>query len=91
MFGGVRPSFQKVDEITFTRPVDVGDLLRLTSTVVFAANLDEQRSGEAVRQRLRVLLDFSACSSISIVGAGGCTNTYTRMTRCLMHKVLTVA
>ena len=44
MFGGVRPAFKKVDEITFTRPVDVGDLLRLTSTVVHAAPLDaEQR------------------------------------------------
>ncbi len=42
MFGGLRPSFLKVDEITFTRPVDVGDLLRLTSTVVHATHADEQ-------------------------------------------------
>ncbi|KXZ55226.1 hypothetical protein GPECTOR_3g368 [Gonium pectorale] len=44
MFGGRRPVFIKVDEITFSRPVDVGDLLRLTSTVVHAAPTDEQGS-----------------------------------------------
>ncbi|GIL91073.1 hypothetical protein Vretifemale_18757 [Volvox reticuliferus] len=43
MFGGVRPAFHKVEEITFTRPVDVGDLLRLTSTVVHASHMSEQK------------------------------------------------
>ncbi|KAG2496152.1 hypothetical protein HYH03_005754 [Edaphochlamys debaryana] len=39
MFGGARPSFHKVDEITFARPVDVGDLLRLSSSVLHSENL----------------------------------------------------
>lgn len=43
MFGGSRPVFQKVDEITFSRPVDMGDLLRLTSTVVHAEQLDSSK------------------------------------------------
>ncbi|EFJ45017.1 hypothetical protein VOLCADRAFT_106173 [Volvox carteri f. nagariensis] len=54
MFGGVRPTFQKVDEITFTRPVDVGDLLRLTSTVAHAAPLGEQQD------RGRVVIEVEA-------------------------------
>ncbi len=36
-FLGTRPVFVEVDEITFKRPVDVGDLLRLRSRVLWAA------------------------------------------------------
>lgn len=36
-FLGTRPIFVEVDEITFKRPVDVGDLLRLRSRVLWAA------------------------------------------------------
>eukprot|EP00955_Chlamydomonas_euryale_P061230 357951-Chlamydomonas_euryale.AAC.5 len=32
-FAGVRPTFVKVDEVVFVKPVDVGDLLRLESKV----------------------------------------------------------
>ncbi|KAK9859845.1 hypothetical protein WJX84_005719 [Apatococcus fuscideae] len=38
MFAGARPNFDRVGEITFLRPVDVGDLLRLTSKVMHTAN-----------------------------------------------------
>lgn len=34
MFAGVRPIFKEIDEVTFKRPVDIGDLLRLTSSIV---------------------------------------------------------
>ena len=34
MFAGQRPIFKEVDEVTFMRPVDVGDLLRLRSCVL---------------------------------------------------------
>jgi acyl-coenzyme A thioesterase 9 len=33
-FAGTRPAFLLVDDITFRRPVDVGDLLRLKSHVL---------------------------------------------------------
>lgn len=35
MFAGSRPTFIRVGEITFKKPVEVGDLLRLHSTVLF--------------------------------------------------------
>ncbi len=35
MFAGSRPIFKQVGEITFKKPVDVGDLLRLHSTVLY--------------------------------------------------------
>ena len=38
MFAGARPKFDRVGEISFLRPVDVGDLLRLTSKVLQSAN-----------------------------------------------------
>ncbi|KAK9832997.1 hypothetical protein WJX74_003894 [Apatococcus lobatus] len=38
MFAGARPSFDRVGEISFLRPVDSGDLLRLTSKVLHTAN-----------------------------------------------------
>lgn len=34
MFAGQRPIFKEVDEVTFMRPVDVGDLLRLRSCIL---------------------------------------------------------
>ncbi|KAL3139880.1 hypothetical protein ABBQ38_004174 [Trebouxia sp. C0009 RCD-2024] len=34
MFAGQRPTFKEVDEVTFMRPVDVGDLLRLRSCIL---------------------------------------------------------
>lgn len=34
MFAGQRPVFKEVDEVTFMRPVDVGDLLRLRSCIL---------------------------------------------------------
>lgn len=54
MFGGSRPVFQKVDEITFSRPVDMGDLLRLTSTVVHAEQLDSSKGRVIVEVEARV-------------------------------------
>ena len=35
MFAGSRPRFRQVGEIKFKKPVEVGDLLRLRSTVVY--------------------------------------------------------
>ena len=35
MFAGSRPRFRQVGEIKFKKPVEVGDLLRLHSTVVY--------------------------------------------------------
>jgi len=35
MFAGSRPIFKQVGEITFKKPVDVGDLLSLHSTVLY--------------------------------------------------------
>ncbi len=58
MFGGSRPVFQKVDEITFSRPVDMGDLLRLTSTVVHAEQLD----GSKVRGTVAVAAAAAAAA-----------------------------
>lgn len=34
MHCGSRPSFERVDDITFRKPVEVGDLLRLKSLVL---------------------------------------------------------
>lgn len=34
MFAGSRPIFVEVDEVTFQRPVDVGDLLRFKSCIL---------------------------------------------------------
>lgn len=34
MFAGQRPVFKEIDEVTFKRPVDIGDLLRLTSSIL---------------------------------------------------------
>lgn len=41
-FVGTRPVFVEVDEITFKRPVDVGDLLRLRSRVLWSAAKDAE-------------------------------------------------
>ncbi|GLC67776.1 hypothetical protein PLESTF_000606200 [Pleodorina starrii] len=71
MFGGVRPAFHKVEEITFSRPVDVGDLLRLTSTVVHAAHLDEQR------ERARVVVEVEARVTKPEAVDSFVTNTFT--------------
>lgn len=44
MFAGARPIFDHIGEVSFLRPVDVGDLLRLTSKVLHTANdLDRVR------------------------------------------------
>ncbi|KAK9809579.1 hypothetical protein WJX73_004048 [Symbiochloris irregularis] len=45
MFSGTRPRFVMVDEITFQRPVDVGDLLRLRSLVLHTNSLPAGISG----------------------------------------------
>jgi len=37
-FAGVYPHFKEVDEILFKRPVDIGDLVRLKSRVVYTSN-----------------------------------------------------
>ena len=34
MFAGQRPTFKEVDEVTFMRPVDVGDLLKFRSCII---------------------------------------------------------
>ena len=36
MYAGTRPMFVEVDEVTFKSPVDVGDLLRLSSVVLMS-------------------------------------------------------
>lgn len=41
MFSGTRPKFVTVDEVSFQRPVDVGDLLRLKSMVVYTTKDDK--------------------------------------------------
>jgi acyl-coenzyme A thioesterase 9 len=38
LFGGARPIFLEVDEVSFTSPVDVGDLLVFHSRVLFTEN-----------------------------------------------------
>ena len=38
LFGGVVPRFVEIDEVVFRRPVDVGDLLRYESCVLFASS-----------------------------------------------------
>jgi acyl-coenzyme A thioesterase 9 len=35
MFGGTRPRFQEVDEVSFTAPVDIGDLLVFNSRILY--------------------------------------------------------
>lgn len=37
MFAGQRPTFKEVDEVTFMRPVDVGDLLKFRSCIIHTA------------------------------------------------------
>ena len=37
-FAGVYPHFKEVDEILFKKPVDIGDLVRLKSRVVYTSN-----------------------------------------------------
>eukprot|EP01034_Spumella_vulgaris_P021658 gene21658-27699_t len=38
VFAGAHPVFREVDRIAFRQPVDVGDLLRLTSRVIFTSS-----------------------------------------------------
>jgi acyl-coenzyme A thioesterase 9 len=35
MFGGTRPRFREVDEVSFTAPVDIGDLLVFKSRILY--------------------------------------------------------
>lgn len=41
-FAGRYPQFKEVEEISFKHPVDVGDLVKLKSRVVYAKNLTEE-------------------------------------------------
>lgn len=45
MFGGVRPSFKLVDDITFRNPVNIGDLLRFKSRVKNVQLSESKTSG----------------------------------------------
>ena len=38
LFAGVRPHFLEVDRIEFTKPVDIGDLVRLRSRVLYSSS-----------------------------------------------------
>lgn len=38
MFGGSRPIFREVDEVTFQTPVDIGNLVRFESVVLFTSS-----------------------------------------------------
>jgi acyl-coenzyme A thioesterase 9 len=38
MFAGSYPNFSEVDRIEFTRPVDIGDLVRLRCRVVYTSD-----------------------------------------------------
>lgn len=55
LFAGSRPSFVRVDEVTFRKPVDVGSLLRFKSHVVDMqykpASTQQQRAGQQQQQQ----------------------------------------
>ena len=38
LFAGVRPHFLEVDRIEFTKPVDIGDFVRLRSRVLYSSS-----------------------------------------------------
>jgi acyl-coenzyme A thioesterase 9 len=44
LFGGQRPVFLEVDEVSFTKPVDVGDLLVFNSRVVYTEDTGDNKS-----------------------------------------------
>ena len=46
VFGGARPVFREVDEISFAAPVDVGDLLVFNSRVVYTSSNHQEEDGE---------------------------------------------
>lgn len=45
VFGGTRPSFKLVDDITFKSPVNIGDLLRFKSRVKHVQLSENKTSG----------------------------------------------
>ena len=63
---GARPTFVRVGEITFQRPVEVGDLLRLQSTVLHTSH---SADGTTVRSCARhsPLLQSALLQTIMVV------------------------
>ncbi|GBG77596.1 hypothetical protein CBR_g24043 [Chara braunii] len=49
VFSGLRPVFLENDQITFHRPVDVGDLLRLKGCVLYTEKRDDPSLGPLIR------------------------------------------
>ena len=49
MFAGTRPTCVRVDDISFRRPVDVGDLLRFHSYVIDVHQEDVSSEDEEVK------------------------------------------
>ena len=73
MFSGTRPRFVMVDEVTFQRPVDVGDLLRLRSLVLHTAPLPDWVAGTCPTSSDRRLVSASP---------------WTPASGCLLHVLL---
>ncbi len=61
MFAGQRPIFKEVDEVTFMRPVDVGDLLKFRSCVVHTtpSSSSPDKVCIPVARHVRHLINFS--------------------------------
>ncbi|CAB9512878.1 Acyl-CoA thioesterase [Seminavis robusta] len=54
VFGGARPVFREVDEISFAAPVDVGDLLVFNSRVLYTSSNDGATDGDYPMVHLEV-------------------------------------
>ena len=64
MFAGQRPTFKEVDEVTFMRPVDVGDLLKFRSCVIHTEASSTQ--SDKVPMMQMQLEQSSDCSNLKV-------------------------
>ena len=62
-FAGRMPHFKKAEKITFNRAVEVGDLVKLTSRVIFASDDIPQKAFVVVEVRMQIIRP-EECSSV---------------------------
>jgi len=64
LFSGGRPKFLEVDDVTFKRPVSIGDLLQLESAVLYTVQKDEVSLG-GVKSRLNPEIHVEVIAYVS--------------------------
>lgn len=74
MFAGQRPIFKEIDEVTFKRPVDIGDLLRLTSSILHTqpSTQDPNKVAFSHLCQYRCVLTFSSMFPVIYMACRSC-------------------